>query len=187
VPVWEVLDWGGEIGLSVVRRARPTSAIRSLRPRSQAGMADSTTGAEAVEAAQEQGRGLPEDVVWHHRALIVRDGLPVELRVRRDGRWAAIDTWPLAGFTHCCSLEQYRWHVDNGWPYHISLGWDVDPELVTRLATRLDGVQTIIEIQGFTPNGVAMLADRGLGADPELRAAYEQGHRDRLWVLHISM
>jgi hypothetical protein len=63
----------------------------------------------------------------------------------------------------------------------------VDPELVNRLATRLDGVQTNIEIQGFTPNGVAMLADRGLGADPELRAAYEQGHRDRLWVLHISM
>ena len=76
-------------------------------PRSQAGMADSTTGAEAVEAAQEQGRGLPEDVVAHHRALIEQRGLPVELRVRRDGRWAAIDTWPLADFVHCCSLEQY--------------------------------------------------------------------------------
>ena len=93
----------------------------------------------------------------------------------------------MTGFVHCCSLEQYRWHINNGWPYHISLGWDVDSELVNRLATRLDGVQTNIEIQGFTPNGVAMLADRGLGADPELRAAYEQGHRDRLWVLHISM
>ena len=166
----------------------PDQRNSSLRPRSQAGMADSNTGAEAtVEAAREQGRGLPEGVVARRRALIVRDGLPVELRVRRDGRWAAIDVWPLTGFVHCCSLEQYRWHINNGWPYHISLGWDVDPELVNRLAARLDGVQTNIAIQGFTPNGVAMLADRGLGADPEVRAAYEEGHRDRLWVLHISM
>ena len=150
--------------------------------------AETDTGAEAmVDAVHGESRGLPEAVVWHRRALIEQRGLPVELRVRRDGRWAAIDVWPLTGFVHCCSLEQYRWHINNGWPYHISLGWDVDPELVTRLATRLDGVQTIIEIQGFTPNGVAMLADRGLGADPELRAAYEQGHPGRVWALHISM
>ena len=93
----------------------------------------------------------------------------------------------MTGFVHCCTLEQYIWHVENGWPYHISLGWDVDPELVEGLAARLDGVRTNIAVQYFSRNGVAVLANSGLGADSELWAAYVQGHPGRVWALHISM
>ena len=171
------------------RNSKPPPRLQAMDlKRRRVDMADTDTGAEArAEAVPGDSRGLPEAVVRHRRALIEQRGLPVELRVRRDGRWAAIDVWPLRGFVHCCTLEQYLWHINNGWPYHISLGWDVDPELVEGLAARLDGVRTNIAVEYFSRNGVAVLANSGLGADSELWAAYVQGHPGRVWALHISM
>ena len=133
-------------------------------------------------------RGLDEAEVALREQHIKQRGLPCRLSLRRNGRWACLDVEPAEGFLHLVTDEVYAGYVARGEPYHVSLGYDVDEALLEELARRWGGRTTTIEVERFTPNHVAVLAWRGLGADADAWAAFGQGYPYK-WSfgLHISM
>ena len=136
-------------------------------------------------------RGISDAEVAFREQFIMQRGLPCRLSLRRNGRWACLDVEPAEGFLHLVTDEVYAGYVARGEPYHVSLGYDVDEALLEELARRWGGRTTTIEVERFTPNHVAVLAWRGLGADAEVWRAWETGYAydpDRVaFGLHVSI
>ena len=136
-------------------------------------------------------RGISDAEVALREARIREAGLPCRLTLRRNGEWSCFDIEPLQGFIHLCVDAVYAGFVAHNEPYHVSLGYNVEEALLETLERRCGGRIALLEVRRFTPNHVAVLAWRGLGADAEVWRAWEAGYGwdpDRVaFGLHISM
>ena len=124
------------------------------------------------------------------KAFIVAVGLPCLVEgVRVEGTWACLDLRPLEGWTHLVSEEELKVHEARGERYHVSLGYDVDVELLEKLHQRWAGVRTTVAIDHVRDSSVAILAwGDGLGGDWDVWAALAQGYPRRVrFGLHVSM
>ena len=134
-------------------------------------------------------RGIDDEEVLRREAHILQWGLTCRVAsLRRDGNWSGLDLEPLPGFVHLVTDEVYAGYVERGEPYHVSLGWDVSETLLDALARRWVGRELVLEVDHFSPNHVAVLAWRGLGADAEAWAAFAEGYPWKVsFGLHVSM
>ena len=123
--------------------------------------------------------------------LIMAGGLPCRIRCRSDG-FTRLDLEPLPGWVHVADDSTVAKHLAQEDHYHVSLSTrPVDEGAWGRIMQRWDGVEVIIKIQHVTMNGGAVLAWKGLGADPDLWDLYMTGSYGYKWEggygLHISM
>ena len=123
------------------------------------------------------------------RAYIASAGLPcVVVGVKLEGEFASLVLEPAEGWTHLTPDELLADFAALGYVYHVSLGYNIDPELLEQIDAQWAGVETVVAISWVRESNVAMLSwTDGLGADPSLWAALAQGYPGRDFGLHISM
>ena len=123
------------------------------------------------------------------RARIASAGLPCVVKgVVMEGEFASIVLEPVEGWTHLAPDELLAGFAAMGYKYHISLGYNVDPELLEKIDASWAGVETVIAIAWVRDTNVAMLRwGEGLGGDDGVWAALAQGYPGRDFGLHISM
>ena len=123
------------------------------------------------------------------RSHIAEAGLPcLVVGVELEGKFSSIVLAPKDGWTHLVPDEVLAGFEAAGSKYHVSLGYYVDPELLTDIHARWAGVETVIAIAWVRDTNVAMLRwGEGLGGDGGVWAALAQGYPERDFGLHISM
>ena len=108
--------------------------------------------------------------------------------VKMEGDFASIVLEPADGWTHLTPEDALAEFATAGYVYHVSLGYNVEAELLAAIHARWTGVATIVGISWVRDSNVAMLSwAEGLGGDPSLWAALAQGYPGRDFGLHISM
>ena len=128
---------------------------------------------------------------------IVAEGLPCRLDFSDSDSFVRVDLTPLPGWIDVASPVALARQHANGWNYHVSFCYSdtlEDAECAAawqRLKDAWDGQEVVLAIDWFVGGAQAMLANRGLGGDPDALLLYsrgcygykyEQGHG-----LHISM
>ena len=108
--------------------------------------------------------------------------------VELEGEFASLVLEPMDGWTHMVSDDALADFAALGYVYHVSLGYNIDPELLEKIDAQWAGVETVVAISWVRDSNVAMLSwAEGLGGDPCLWAALAQGYPGRDFGLHISM
>ena len=139
----------------------------------------------------------PDDVYKQLTDRIVAEGLPCRLELSDSGDFVRADLHPLPGWIDVASPVALARQRANGWNYHVSFCYAdtlEDAECAAawqRLRETWDGQEVVLAIDWFVGGAQPMLANHGLGGDPDALLLYsrgcygykyEQGHG-----LHISM
>ena len=123
------------------------------------------------------------------RSRIAAVGLPcLVVGVKVEGEFASVVLEPMDGWTHMVPDDALADFAALGYVYHVSLGYNIGPELLETIDAQWADVETVISISWVRDSNVAMLSwAEGLGGDPSLWAALAQGYPGRDFGLHISM
>ena len=123
------------------------------------------------------------------RSHIAAAGLPcVVVGVKVEGEFASLVLEPADGWTHLTPDELLADFAAAGYVYHVSLGYNIDAELLKQIHASWAGIETVVGISWVRESNVAMLSwSEGLGADAGVWAALAQGYPGRDFGLHISM
>ena len=130
-----------------------------------------------------------EGELVRRRAHIASVGLPcLVVGVELEGEFASLVLEPMDGWTHMVPDDALADFAALGYVYHVSLGYNIDPERLEKIDAQWAGVETVIAIAWVRDTNVAMLRwGEGLGGDDGVWAALAQGYPGRDFGLHISM